>query len=56
MNSPTSKTTILGVLTIIAAVSNAAVNFLKTGTVGDIGEVMALVMGGYGLIKAADAK
>jgi len=51
-----SKTTLLGVLTILAAVSNALLNFLKTGTVGDIGEVVALVAGGYGLIKAADEK
>lgn len=56
MPTKPSKTTIIGIFTIIAAISNAAVNFLKTGTVGDIGEVMALVMGGYGLIKAADAK
>lgn len=51
-----SKTTILGVLTIIAAVSTALVNFIKTGTVGDIGETIAIVAGGYGLIKAADSK
>ena len=51
-----SKTTILGVLTIIAAVSNALANFLKTGSVGDIGETIAIIAGGYGLVKAADSK
>jgi hypothetical protein len=52
----TSKTTILGVFTILAAVANAVVSFLKTGTVNNIGETFALITGGYGLIKAADAK
>jgi len=56
MNSPTSKTTILGVLTIIAAISNAALNFLKTGTPGDVGALVAAITAGYGLIKAADSK
>jgi len=51
-----SKTTILGIVTIIAAIANAALNFLKTGTVGDIGATIALISGGYGLIKAADSK
>lgn len=50
------KTTILGILTIIAAVANAAVSFLKTGTIDNIGETFALITGGYGLIKAADEK
>jgi hypothetical protein len=51
-----SKTTILGIVTIIAAIVNAALNFLKTGTIGDVGETIALISGGYGLIKAADSK
>lgn len=51
-----SKTTLLGIVTIIAALANATLTFLKTGNVGDIGEVVALIAGGYGLIKAADSK
>jgi hypothetical protein len=56
MPSPISKTTVLGVITIIAAIANAVLSFLKTGTPGDMGELVALIAGGYGLIKAADAK
>jgi len=56
MPSLISKTTVLGVITIIAAIANAALSFLKTGTPGDMGELVALIAGGYGLIKAADAK
>jgi hypothetical protein len=56
MLSSTSKTTVLGIVTIVAAVANAALSFLKTGTIGDPGELLALLAGGYGLIKAADAK
>jgi hypothetical protein len=51
-----SKTTILGVVTIIAAIVNAALSFLQTGSLGDIGQTVALITGGFGLIKAADAK
>lgn len=49
------KTTILGVLTILAALSNAAITFLKTGSLDNPGETIAIVVGGYGLIKAADS-
>jgi hypothetical protein len=50
------KTTVLGVVTIVAAISNAILAFLKTGSVDNFGETVALIAGGYGLIKAADAK
>jgi hypothetical protein len=52
----TSKTTILGVITIIAAIANAALSFLQTGSLGDVGQTIALITGGFGLIKAADSK
>ena len=48
------KTTILGILTIVAAVSNAAVQLLKGGSF-DIASTIAAVTAGLGLIKAADA-
>lgn len=48
------KTTILGIATIVAAVANAAVSFLKTGT-ADYGTLIAAVTAGIGLIKASDA-
>ena len=47
------KTTILGILTIIAAVANATISFLKTGT-ADYGVLVAAVTAGIGLLKAAD--
>lgn len=49
------NTTILGVLTIIAAVSGAAVEFLKTGTCNMVALCTSLTAG-WGLIKAADAR
>lgn len=52
----TSKTTVLGVITIIAAIANAALSFLQTGSLGDVGQTIALITGGFGLIKAADSK
>lgn len=51
-----SKTTLLGVFTILAAVINTALTFLKTGSLGDIGTTAGLISGGIGLIKAADSK
>lgn len=51
-----SKTTLLGVVTILAAVINTALSFLKTGSLGDIGTTAGLISGGIGLIKAADSK
>jgi|688.fasta_scaffold1025782_3 hypothetical protein len=49
------KTTILGIATIVAAVSNAVVSFLQTGTT-DFGSLIVAVTAGIGLIKAADSK
>lgn len=49
-----TKTTILGVISILAAVLNAAVSFLKTGAF-DVAGVFTAVTAGIGLIKAADA-
>ena len=49
------KTTILGILTIIAALSNAALQYLKTGTC-DIAALSVGLTSGIGLIKAADQK
>jgi len=48
------KTTVLGVLTIVVAVANAAISFLKTGTF-DFASAATAVTAGYGLIKAHDA-
>lgn len=50
-----SKTTILGVLTIIAAVSNAGVALLS-GMDVDWTTTIAALTGGWGLIHAADSK
>lgn len=49
------KTTILGILTIIAAVSGGAASVLKGGAI-DIPSLIAAVTAGIGLIKAADSK
>ena len=49
-----TKTTQLGILTILAAIVNAALSFLKTGTFA-FAEVFTAVTAGIGLIKAADA-
>lgn len=51
---PTMKTTIIGVLTIVSAVSFAAISFLKSGAF-DVGVLITAVTAGIGLIKAADA-
>jgi len=48
------KTTILGILTIIATVSNVAVQLLNGGA-PDLAAAFAAVVAGAGLIKAADA-
>lgn len=49
------KTTVLGVLTIVATVSGAAVKLLN-GQPVDFMSVSAAVAAGFGLIKAADSK
>ena len=48
------KTTILGIVTILAAIASAAVSYLKTGTF-DFTATVAAVTAGWGLIKAADS-
>lgn len=48
------KTTVLGVLTILVAVANAAISFLKTSTF-DFATTATAVTSGWGLIKARDA-
>ncbi len=50
------KTTILGIVTILAAVSVAAKEFLTNGSLPDIGILFASVAAGWGLIAARDAK
>ena len=49
------KTTILGVLTILSAILGVSLEYLKTGTIAHPTEFIALISGGWGLIKAADA-
>lgn len=49
------KTTILGVLTIIATLSNVGVQIMKGGT-PDLMGAFAAVTAGFGLIKARDAQ
>jgi hypothetical protein len=49
------KTTLLGVFTILAAVSEAGKEFLSNGNLGDIGLLFAAVTAGVGLILAKDS-
>ncbi len=55
-NNMNWKTTATGVLSIVVAVAGAAVEFLKTGKVPELGTLIAAIIAGIGLIKAADAK
>ena len=48
------KTTILGVLTIIASLSTAGREFLANGSVPDLGLITASLLAGWGLIVAKD--
>jgi hypothetical protein len=48
------KTTVLGILTIVATVSNVAIQFLN-GNAPDLTAAFAAVVAGVGLIKAQDA-
>ena len=50
------KTTATGVLSIVVAVAGAGVEFLKTGKMPELGTLIAAIIAGIGLIKAADAK
>ena len=49
------KTSLLGVLTIIASLSTAGREFLANGQVPDIGLVTASLLAGWGLIVAKDS-
>jgi hypothetical protein len=49
------KTTLLGVFTILAAVSEAGKEFLSNGNLGDMGLLFAAVTAGVGLILAKDS-
>lgn len=51
-----TKTTATGILSIVVAVSSAVLGWLKTGTIPDLGAVIAAVTAGIGLILAKDAK
>ncbi len=48
------KTTLLGVLTIIASLSTAGREFLANGSVPDLGLITASLLAGWGLIAAKD--
>ena len=48
------KTTLLGILTIIASLSTAGREFLANGSVPDLGLIVASVLAGWGLINAKD--
>ena len=50
------RTTILGVLTILAAVSRAGLEYLQTGNVSHLGELFSAITAGVGLIAASDSK
>jgi len=49
------KTTVAGILSIVVALSNAGLTFLKTGSVPEIGTLIAAITAGVGLILAKDA-
>jgi hypothetical protein len=48
------KTTLLGILTIIASLSTAGREFLANGSIPDLGLVTASLLAGWGLIVAKD--
>lgn len=50
------RTTLLGIVTVLATVSVAAREFLTTGALPDLGLLLASVTAGWGLIFSADAK
>jgi hypothetical protein len=49
------KTTLLGILTIIASLSTAGREFLANGSIPDLGLVTASLLAGWGLIVAKDS-
>lgn len=50
------QTSLLGILTIIAAASSAGRDFLTTGQIPDLGLLLASLTAGWGLIAARDAR
>jgi hypothetical protein len=48
------KTTLLGILTIIASLSTAGREFLANGSIPDLGIVTASLLAGWGLVMAKD--
>ena len=50
------QTSLLGILTIIAAASSAGRDFLTTGQLPDLGLLLASLTAGWGLIVARDAR
>lgn len=49
------KTTATGILTIVVALGSAALGFFKTGTIPDLGAMVAAITAGIGLITAKDS-
>lgn len=49
------KTTALGIATILAALANATIEFLNTGT-ANWATLVTGITAGFGLVKAADSK
>lgn len=49
------KTTVTGILTIVVALGSAALGFFKTGTIPDLGALVAAITAGIGLITAKDS-
>jgi hypothetical protein len=48
------KTTLLGILTIIASLSTAGREFLANGSIPDLGLISASLLAGWGLVMAKD--
>ncbi len=48
------KTLASGILTIIVAITSAALNYIKTGVLPDFGVLIAAITSGVGLILARD--
>ena len=48
------KTTVSGVLTIVVAIGSAALGFMQTGALPDLGVLAAAITAGVGLIVARD--
>ena len=48
------KTTTIGILTIIIAISTGAKEYLATDALPDLGLIVAAVLSGWGLVQAKD--